>query len=74
MNRRKNEYFKVMIIGSGQGRAELVRAVRSIWFTAYLNNDIKEEFVQRGLIISSNNWPFSKKRLHAMSEEEKGKS
>lgn len=46
---------KVMIIGSGQMGGGIAQVFAQSGFTVYLN-DIKEEFVQRELITSLNNW------------------
>ena len=62
---------KVMIIGSGQMGSGIAQVFAQSGFTVYLN-DIKEEFVQRGIDNISKQLARSVEKGR-MSEEEKGK-
>jgi len=62
---------KVMIIGSGQMGGGIAQVFAQSGFTVYLN-DIKEEFVQRGIDNISKQLARSVEKGR-MSEEEKGK-
>ena len=62
---------KVMIIGSGQMGSGIAQVFAQSGFTVYLN-DIKEEFVQRGIDNITKQLARSVEKGR-MSEEEKGK-